>query len=401
MEQDDSKPLNVCFLTLGPFPFGMAQTNRLISIAVGLVNSGCRVKVICLKPTENQRNSLNNQSAGEYNGIKFAYASGTTYRGKNTIRRIYLFIKGICLSSYLLFKENKHEKIHFLFIGVTGFLISFWFLILCKVLHIKYLQERSEYPFIKAQKSLFDKPSLFLYLKITCKLFDGFLVITKKLQEYFKPHLRKNCPVFLLPILVEPERFFLPEKNDIEKYIAYCGSMQGDKDGIPILIDAYKLFYDEFPNVKLYLIGSTQFVGFNGLKEKINLLALNKNIVFTGIADRNMLPEILSKAIMLVLARPNNVQAEAGFPTKLGEYLATGKPVVVTNVGEITDYLQDNINAYIAVPGDAKDFASKMKQVMNNYKQALKVGIEGQCLAQTIFNSTFQGKKLVAWLRKI
>ena len=49
---------------------------------------------------------------------------------------------------------------------------------------------------------------------------------------------------------------------------------------------------------------------------------------------------------MLVLARPDNIQAKGGFPTKLGEYLATGNPVVVTKVGEIPNYLIDGVNAF-------------------------------------------------------
>jgi glycosyltransferase involved in cell wall biosynthesis len=401
MKPDSSKPLNIYFLTLMRFPFGLAQTNRLISIAGGLVNAGCKVKIVCLKPTENHRESLNNQSSGVYNNINFVYASGTPFRGNNPFRRGYLFMAGLCLSSYLLIIENRKEKINFLFIGVTGFLISLWFFMLCKILRIKYLQERSEYPFIKAKTSFLDKPSLFLYLTITCKLFDGFIVITRKLRDYFKPHLQKDCPLFHLPILVEPERFAQTESPVTEQYIAYCGSMQGDKDGIPVLIDAYKLFSEEFPNVKLYLIGSIQFAGFDRLQEKIAGLSLDKSVIFTGIVNREKLPEVLSKAVMLVLARPENKQAEAGFPTKLGEYLATGKPVVVTNVGEFSVYLHDNVNAYIARPGDAEDFANKMRYILHNYEQALKVGIEGQQLAHTEFNSTYQGSNLIAWLKKI
>lgn len=104
---------------------------------------------------------------------------------------------------------------------------------------------------------------------------------------------------------------------------------------------------------------------------------------------------------MLVLARPNNKQSEAGFPTKLGEYLATGKPVVVTRVGEIPEYLEDQVNAFIANPGDAGNFALKMKQVMLNYDKALNIGHAGRQLAHTTFNSTFQGNELAGWLKHL
>jgi glycosyltransferase involved in cell wall biosynthesis len=117
--------------------------------------------------------------------------------------------------------------------------------------------------------------------------------------------------------------------------------------------------------------------------------------------DRENLPDMLGNAIMLVLARPESKQAEGGFPTKLGEYLATGKPVVVTGVGEIGDYLHDGENAYIAKPGDPRHFAEKMESVLNDYENALRIGARGQKLALTTFNYIFQGKELAAWLQNI
>jgi|WetSurMetagenome_2_1015567.scaffolds.fasta_scaffold177867_2 glycosyltransferase involved in cell wall biosynthesis len=401
MNQGSPEKYKVFFLTMVPFPHGMAQTNRLISIASGLIEAGCDVTVICLKPSENHKHSLNSESHGTFHQIKFVYSPGTTFRGKNPLRRFCLYMAGIISATCFMVKENHRTKIQSTFIGVTGSLVIFWFFLVCSLLNIKYLQERSEYPFIKARKSWMDKFSLLIYLRLICKLFDGFLAITKKLKDYFTPNLRKNCPVFLLPILVEPERFDLAPKTSHEKYIAYCGSMQGDKDGIPVLIDAFKLISEEYPDLKLYLIGSTQFAGFNTLKEKINRLQLETNIEFTGIAGREKLPGMLANAVMLVLARPENKQAEAGFPTKLGEYLATGRPVVVTSVGEIPDYLQDNINAYIAKPNDAEDFANKMRQVLQNYKHAQEVGLQGRALAQTVFNYKVQGRQLAKWLEKI
>jgi glycosyltransferase involved in cell wall biosynthesis len=401
MTQEYPEKYKVIFLTMVPFPHGMAQTNRLISIASGIEDAGCDVTVICLKPSESHRDSLNKHSSGTYNRVKFRYASGTPFRGKNPVRRLYLYLSGIISATVFLLKENKHGKIHSLFIGVTGSLIIFWFYVVCNILHIKFLQERSEYPFIKARKSAFDKLSLYIYLNFVCKLFDGFVVITRKLQQYFTPYLRKDCAVYLLPILVEPERFVNSGTENGEKYIAYCGSMQGDKDGIPVLLDAFCLLIKEFPDLKLFLIGSTKFEGFTALKDKIKRLELESHIVFTGIADRDHLPGILTNALLLVLARPDSKQAEGGFPTKLGEYLATGKPVVVTRVGEIPDYLEDNINAFIAEPNDAHDFAGKMKQVLKHYKRSLEIGLQGQKLAQTVFNYKVQGGQLANWLKKM
>lgn len=401
MNSGSSTSMNIYFLTMHPFPHGMAQTNRLISIAGGLVKSGCTVKVICLKPTENDVLSKNTLHKGNFNGIEYIYPSGITLRASDPVKRIIHYISGIGRTTSLLITDNRKQKIDFIFAGILGFFIYLWFYLISRFLKIKYVQERSEYPFIKAGNSKFNSITLFLYLSFICKLFDGFIVITNKLKEYFIPHLRKDCPVFHLPILVEPERFSHISTSPSDKYIAYCGSMQGNKDGVSDLIEAFGLIADKFPEINLCMIGSTEFAGFDRLLEKTEGLSLMKRVNFTGVIDREKLPDMLVKAIMLVLARPESKQAEGGFPTKLGEYLATGKPVVVTEVGEIPGYLHDGENAYIAKPGNPMHFAEKMESVLNDYENALRIGARGQQLAFTTFNYIFQGKELASWLHYI
>lgn len=86
------------------------------------------------------------------------------------------------------------------------------------------------------------------------------------------------------------------------------------------------------------------------------------------------------------MARPNNRQAKGGFPTKLGEYLATSKPVVLTKVGEIPLFLTDGVNAYLSEPDNAESFAKKLDEALSNQKEARKVGLNGRHLADTVFN---------------
>jgi glycosyltransferase involved in cell wall biosynthesis len=78
----------------------------------------------------------------------------------------------------------------------------------------------------------------------------------------------------------------------------------------------------------------------------------------------------------------------------LGEYLSTGKPTIVTKVGDIPIYLKDNVNAFLVEPDDNKAFAEKIKFVLDNYENALFVSKEGKKLTQTIFNYLYQSKRL-------
>ena len=67
---------------------------------------------------------------------------------------------------------------------------------------------------------------------------------------------------------------------------------------------------------------------------------MKDSIVFTGIVSAADIPQILKNAAVLALDRPDSLQAQCGFPTKLGEYLLTENPVIVTKVGDIPLFLE-------------------------------------------------------------
>jgi glycosyltransferase involved in cell wall biosynthesis len=95
------------------------------------------------------------------------------------------------------------------------------------------------------------------------------------------------------------------------------------------------------------------------------------------------------------------LQSTGGFPTKLGEYLATGKPVVVTKVGDIPKYLEDGVSAYLVVPDDNKAFAEKLEFVLGNYANALKTAQCGIELTKSVFNYKVQSKRIQDYLIRL
>jgi glycosyltransferase involved in cell wall biosynthesis len=197
-----------------------------------------------------------------------------------------------------------------------------------------------------------------------------------------------------MPVVVDPKRFEEKTAKSEERYVAYCGSMNSPKDGIDTLLESFALFTSAFPDIQLKLIGRTDFSDFARLKKKLSDLSLNDRVQFTGRVTNEEMAMLLKNAVMLVLARPDSVQAKANFPTKIGEYCATGKPIVTTRVGSITDFFSDGINIFLAEPDNPISFSTKMREVMNNYPSALNIGEEGRKLASTVLNYNYQGKRL-------
>ena len=313
--------------------------------------------------------------------------------------------KGIVNSFNTLKKINNNYNIDVAIILVANPIIIEIYVNWFKKRKIKIIHERTEYPFVNIKNTVFSKKILLpIYLKYTINKFDGIYVINKELLNYFKKILRKPVKLETILMTVEPDRFNLSKKylGDKDDYIAYCGSMYNDKDGVPILIDAFKIIAEKYPNLKLYLIGDiSDKKKIMHIYDKVKKLCLEKRIIFTGKISRDEIPNLLCNARVLALARPDNIQAKGGFPTKLGEYLATGNPVVVTRVGEITVYLNNNVNAYLAEPNNPIDFSKKLDEALQNVKTARKIGHHGKNLAFKVFNYKVQAKKLIDFIESI
>lgn len=259
--------------------------------------------------------------------------------------------------------------------------------------------ECTEVPFYGMKKTLSGriKESIKLWMS---KRATGMLVISHALYGYFKEKGIRNIAV--INMFVDAERFDIRQQDSIDKYVAYCGKISNFKDGLDCLVRAFKIFHDRYPTYYLKLIGDFRFPAFEReLRALINSLELNDAVIFTGAVSPDLMPDLLCGAQMLALARPNNEQANYGFPTKLGEYLATGKPVVLTRVGEINMFLRDKINCRMAEPDNPKDFAEKMIWVAEHYEDALAIGREGKALTMTEFSSLEQSRRAYNFINNL
>jgi glycosyltransferase involved in cell wall biosynthesis len=179
----------------------------------------------------------------------------------------------------------------------------------------------------------------------------------------------------------------------------YCGSLTILKDGVNILIESFKRISEKYPEINLVLIGKgDSIIDEIIIKDLAMKLNIEKRVIFLGQLPRTEIPAYLCNAKILALARPESIVADAGFPSKLTEYLATGNPVVVTKVGEIPQYLKDNETAFLTEPGSIDAFANKLDFVLSNYEFAIRVGQNGKELTSTIFNYNFQSKRMITFI---
>ena len=216
-----------------------------------------------------------------------------------------------------------------------------------------------------------------------CKKLSGLFVISTSLKKYFANIGVPEDRIHIINMTVDPQRFEGVEKQPTDdKYIAYCGTASNNKDGVNRLIEAFAIVAKKHSDVKLYIIGKAPSeTDESGNLQLVEALGIKDRVVFTGVISAKEMPQMLTNAAVLALARPNNLQAQNGFPTKLGEYLLTGNPVVVTKVGDIPLFLKDGESALLADPDSVEEFAEKLCWALEHPEEALGIGRCGRNVA--------------------
>lgn len=241
-------------------------------------------------------------------------------------------------------------------------------------------------------------PSFENFYKASTKL-DGLLVISTALKEWYVSKGVERNKINIINVIVDFSRFEGLKKQPCERYVAYCGTATNNKDGVDQLIKAFALVANKHLDVKLYIIGKIpdNHQAFENA-QLVDILGLTDRVVFTGPVAIEAMPQMLINAEACALARPDNEQARYGFATKMGEYLLSGNPVVVTKVGDFPLFLKDGESALLADADNVNSFAEKLDWCLTNVEEAKKIGANGKQIAFKYFNYITETKKIADFI---
>jgi glycosyltransferase involved in cell wall biosynthesis len=85
-------------------------------------------------------------------------------------------------------------------------------------------------------------------------------------------------------------------------------------------------------------------------------------------------------------------------PTVIMEAMATGLPVVSTNIGGIPEMVVEDETGFLVKPGDAQAMADAIEKVINDRSSATSLGYSGYERARTLFSIEKNVRELCALL---
>jgi colanic acid/amylovoran biosynthesis glycosyltransferase len=167
------------------------------------------------------------------------------------------------------------------------------------------------------------------------------------------------------------------------------------KKGFSALIRACGLLAERGKSFRCEIIGEGPVE--SDLREQIEQRGLQRHVILAGPRPQSQLRRRLAAANVFVL--PSVIDSEGGMdnlPTVIMEAMATGLPVVSTNIGGIPEMVIENETGFLVQPGDAPAMADAIEKVIDDPLLAQRLGQFGYKRAETLFSIEKNVRELCA-----
>lgn len=376
------------------FPEGPATTSRIRLLSRILSAAGHEVFLAIFNANARQPIPANNQPGGVFESVHYKYLSGRTFRPEAFTGKLTDTLNGVISSLSFLREQKKNGLIDAVLFYTPGIFQSLPAFLLARSYQIPIFIELCEIFSMDTRKSGFHSALKRIGARISDRILptmsSGVLAISTRIVSFLREHGVDDTKILHLPILVDYERFakfstFAVPALVGKRYFLNSGSLD-EKEGLEYILEAFAMVAKSDPQLFLVLTGAPDQQRKKLILDWANHLRIENKLLFTGFISADQLSWAYQNAIALLCCRTNTPFSNFGFPTKLAEYLSSGKPVITNEVGDMRLYLKDGKNAFFARPEDSGSIAGQMTKILGNSDLASVVGGNGRKTAAEFFD---------------
>lgn len=184
---------------------------------------------------------------------------------------------------------------------------------------------------------------------------DAYICLTEFAKKKFIEGGLPKEKLFVKPNFIRVDE----EINYTEgEYFFYMGRLDETK-GISVLVDCFK----NLEKITLIVAGNGPL--------KRNFENISKNIIFLGHIDSIQIKECLKNSVALIFP---SVWYE-GMPMSIIESFSMGKPVIASNLGAMSEMIEDGKTGLLFEPGISEDLISKVNWAIGHKEKMKQMGI--------------------------
>lgn len=256
---------------------------------------------------------------------------------KNTdgaLKRLFMEkLAGVSLALKVLF--SRHETYIF---SSPPFLTVVIAALACRILKKNYILDiRDLYPEVFASLGLVSQKSfayryILYFTKIMYRNAKAVITVTKGLEDKIKKH----CPSANVCLIYNgyDSELFKPNIEKFEKYtIVFHGNL-GKFQRIDLLVEVARAMEKIHPQIEFKVIGY-------GPGEKF-LKNPPQNLQYLGAMKYEDIAKFIAKCHMGISLRTDDEISREAFPVKVFEYMGVGIPVIISPLGEASQFIEKN-----------------------------------------------------------
>lgn len=381
------------------FPNGAGATARVHGFGAALRDAGAEVRIFCATPTELPGGRiLNREASGRSGDIPFEYACGTTTLPARWIERRWLRVRSIVRLRQAA-RDARRGAVAPDVVLATAQTISGLVLAIAtaRAAGAHCVLDACELPsgFVRdgARRALHRR----VHARAAHRL-AGILCVSSMLERYWERESR--APRLRVPILVDVDATTTRESDGAQR-VVYAGNL-AHVDEVTALLESFAMVARANAAARLEVLGddpgTDAIARFRAMADR---LGVGAQVEFAGAVDRERAAHAIATAAVLALPRPKTPWSEAGLSAKLADYLATGRPVVVTGIGDVPQHLEHGASAFVVPPGDRAAFAAAIAAALADPARAKEIGERGREVARAAFGTRVLGPRIVAFFESL
>lgn len=179
--------------------------------------------------------------------------------------------------------------------------------------------------------------------------------------------------------------FYIKQKYDLDNddlIVGYIGTFH-DFQGVEYFVKSLPYIKKNYKKIKTLIVGNGPLNVY--LKNLAKSLKISKEIIFTGTVLLNDIQYYYKLIDIFVIPRPSMLATETAIPLKLIEAMAMEKTILATNVGGLSEILENGKNALLVNPGDEIAIAKGIMTLISDKELRKK-------LAKNAFNTSINFK---------
>ena len=183
--------------------------------------------------------------------------------------------------------------------------------------------------------------------------------------------------------------------NEDNVNIAYMGGLF-PIHGVDVLLNAFSKL--TFGNIHLYI------TGYGPMKQILENTVDERKISDVSLIhlDEGVVHKFMSKMDILVLPYKNAKRNITNFPSKIIEYMGTGKAIIATTVGEdVLDIFENGKTAILIEPENEEALRKALANLITDDKKRKELGINARRYFEDNFSEKVVKSKITEYLNNI